>query len=112
MPLWILNACIGLPLLVSTARVLFADTESEARLLSDGDRDDAFFEGVEHLVALVFFAMVLGTEIMLAQKYDGSVVRTLFAVFGPLYAAIGVLLLFGATIVWHAQPCGQDYEWR
>ena len=106
-PLWIINVLIGLPLLVSTARVLSLDVP-EHSVVSDSDRDEVFYEGVEHLVALIFFGMLLGTEIMLVQRFDGSHPRTFFAIFGPLYAGIGVLLLFGCGAMW-AQCTNQEY---
>ena len=97
-PLWIMHGLVGLPLLLATARVILRDTED---LQSDEERDDALWITLEHLVALVFFSMLLGSEIMLVQLLDGSLVRSLFAVAGPLYAGLGTVMLYGFSLFWY-----------
>jgi hypothetical protein len=51
---------------------------------------------------------VFASEVMLVNKLDGREPRSYHAVFAPLYAAVGVMGAFGASLLYYNMPGDGD----
>lgn len=91
-PLWIMNAMLALYLVFQLlfGASLWADDDEEYLAARDSK--------ITHFSALIVLSMFFASEVMAAQRLDGVIERTMFEIFGPLYAASAFILLFGASI--------------
>ena len=99
-PVWILDAALAL---FFAAQLMVVAPYGG----SDEERDEAFYTKVQALCALIVLAMMFASELMLANKLDGrDTARSYNEVFGPLYAGVGVMAAFGASLLYSNWPNG------
>lgn len=95
-PLWLVELALALFLVKS----LFATHVVN----SDSDADEAREGKINAFAALCLLGMLFASPFMFAQRADGTEEHSFFACAAPLYAGFGVVMLYGASLLYFNWP--------